>query len=169
MWSATAVRPNWRERLVAWTGDPNWTPPTTSSRTAPYSRNSVLGIALQRVTRIRLAYERAARECQDQRDALEEIARENQNQQRTWIEGQIASDEAASNLLFEQTKTAAEIELEKQETTQKIGLYAALGIGAVALAFVSAFCGCCFAVVADCCWSLGYVVDCGGYCVAILN
>jgi len=121
VYSAASGRPEWRNRLRAWTGYSDWKPGDR------YSKNSTIGNSIARVNRIRAAYTQAAEDCETQRDLQAELAKEGAAQQRTWIENQLAKDLATLDTEIQTLE-------EEEKTKRQTAIAASVAVAAVALA-----------------------------------
>jgi hypothetical protein len=137
IYSASAARPNWRERLLAWTGRADYRAGITPERSprqvggvVPVFKNGFLvGQSIQRVNALRVASVEAGDECSAIRDAEIDIALSETERQNAWTVGQISLQEGQLGL------QQSQIDLERLaglETTKRLGIgAAALGLLAV--------------------------------------
>ncbi len=128
VWAASTFRPNWRERLYAWTGYDNWRPGKK------FKQGFLVAQSIEGVEQIEEAYDRAAEECAAQRDVQRSIATSQQEQAAAWAAGQLGLAAGAQQLEAAGLQTELEKERLEQETIQR-GLLVAAALGAAFIGF----------------------------------
>ena len=128
VWAASTFRPNWRERLYAWTGYDNWRPGKK------FKPGYLVAQSIQGVQQIEDAYNRASEECAAQRDVQRSIATSQQEQASDWAKGQLGLAAGAQQLEAAGLQTELEKEKLQQETIQR-GLLVAAALGAAFIGF----------------------------------
>lgn len=128
VYALSTFRPNWRERLYAWTGNRSWRPGKK------FKQGFLVAESIEKVQLIRDAYERAAEECAIQRRTQRELATSQQEQAAAWAAGQLGLAAGAQQL--EAAGLQADIEKERleQETLQR-GILVAAALGAAFIGF----------------------------------
>ena len=132
VWAASTFRPNWRERLQAWTGFRDWEP---GDKWRP---GYTVAVAIQRVNQLEEQFENISERCERLLETQLELAEEESNRASVWVQGQIDQAQAQIDLQGQQTQVQADLaelgaieELDRQKTIRTVGVAAALGLAAV--------------------------------------
>jgi hypothetical protein len=124
VYSASTFRPNWRERLQAWTGSSDWRPGDD------FQVGSAVAQAIQRVAEIEQQFEEVSDRCSELFDTQRELAQEESERATAWVQGQIDSARTQAELQGDLAELGALEELDRQKTLRTLGIAAAVSVGA---------------------------------------
>jgi ElaB/YqjD/DUF883 family membrane-anchored ribosome-binding protein len=124
VFAASTFRPNWRERLFAWTGSRNWQPGNE------FKSGYTVAQAVQRVSELEQQFEDIAQRCEDLFDTQRSLAQEESSRASAWVQGQIDSAQTQAELQGDLAELGALEELDRQKTYRTLGIAAVLGVSA---------------------------------------
>lgn len=125
VFAASTFRPNWRERLEAWTGRRDWEPGDK------FRSGYTVATAIQRVNELESQFENVSRRCQELLAAQLELAEEESERASIWVQGQIDAAKQQTQVQADLAELGALEEFDRQKTIRTVGVAAALGLAAV--------------------------------------
>ena len=125
VWAASTFRPNWRERLEAWTGRRDWKPGNK------FRSGYTVATAIQRVNELENQFDSIAARCEELLATQLELAEQESERASAWVQGQIDAARQQTQVQADAAELASIEELDRQKTIRTVGVAAALGLAAV--------------------------------------
>lgn len=125
VFAASTFRPNWRERLEAWTGRRDWEPGDK------FRSGYTVATAIQRVNELESQFDNVSRRCQELLATQLELAEDESERASIWVQGQIDAAKQQTQVQADLAELGALEELDRQKTIRTVGVAAALGLAAV--------------------------------------